>query len=293
MRSRVAQYVPSVPSGFDHRREDSQPQCSGYGAHMPFESLDIWKIHMENPVKKHFFHLPYIPKFVENPMETFKPTRISMIFAPRCSTCGSCRLRTKTGSSLDMRGFPWMSLPHRSLHHRVSVPWLALRNFGHQRGNLWFQALHFSGCSNHFKAVLECEHQTTQTACCFDTQSGSATPRRHDVGFFSRHVIPLRTSKITFAPASFKAVANCSDDHTGTASRAVFGFDLVTVTAISFAHIRFLRRLLVSEFVAGTTGIGQPSQYCSSIGTKDTTNQFKIHLSASVDYDAMDKWLMY
>ena len=223
VRSRVAQYVPSVPSGFDHRREDSHPQCSGYGAHMSFESLDIWKIHMENPVKKHFFHLPYIPKFVENPMETFKPTRISMIFAPRCSTCGSCRLRTKTGSSLDMRGFPWMSLPHRSLHHRVSVPWLALRNFGHQRGNLWFQALHFSGCSNHFKAVLECEHQTTQTACCFDTQSGSATPRRHDVGFFSRHVIPLRTSKITFAPASFKAVANCSDDHTGTASRAVFG----------------------------------------------------------------------
>ena len=208
----VQEWPNTYPLYPDSITAEKTQSPSGYGAHMSFESLDISAL------------VPKLPKFVENPMENFKATRISMIFAPRCSTCGSCRLRTKTGSSLDTRGFPWMSLPHRSLHHRVSVPWLALRNFGHQRGKLWFQAiflfLFFSGCSNHFKAVLECEHQTTQTTCCFDTQSGSATPRRW---FFSRHVIPLRTSKITFAPASFKAVANCSDDHTGTASRAVSG----------------------------------------------------------------------
>ena len=117
----------------------------------------------------------------------------------------------------------------------------------------------------HTQCVAECEHH--QTICCFeDTHSGSA--RR------PRHVIPLRTSKITFAPASFKAVANCSEDHTGTASN-VSGkrFHLVTITQPSVSPTISV----LSGFVCWPISLlPLANPHCSS--GKDKTNHFKIHL---------------
>lgn len=237
-------------------------------SHLTF-GKSAWKIHMENPL----FPLA-LPKLVENPMETFKATRISMIFRTKMLHLRIMPPRNKKTGSLDKWGFPWMSLPHRSLHHRVRVPWLA--RFEElwrpsKRETLWFQALHFVsfflGCSNHFKAVLECEHQTTQTTCCFLTPN---LAQRHDAT--TARVFFQGTSSLCARPRShlhqppsrlWQTAPTTTPARPRERKEVRFGLQFRW-------HWSTLPRLFLYWYL------------------KDTTNQF-IHLSPSVDYVPMDK----
>ena len=278
VRSGVAQYVPSVP-GFDQRRLTAPVQW----IRCPGDAYVIWVTwHLENPHGKsrwkiHFFPLPYL-NWWKIQWKASNPPGSPWSFAPRCSTCGSCRLGT-TELDLwtrgDSHGCPCLIGPSTTGYVCLGYSFEELRPSKRETLVSSYLFVSFFGCSNHFKAIClgrrTSNHSNHMLFWHPIWQRNATTPRPLRV--FSRHVIPLRTSKITFAPASFKAVANCSDDHTGTASRAVSvcspssllaQLALVKPPNIAFLHWYF----------------------------KDTTNHF-IHLSASVDYVPMDKWLMY
>ena len=158
---------------------------------------------------------------------------------PRCSTCGSCRLakrqRTEHGlgwktcwkhpPSLDIsniygtiynfghfwkilfiiiheitRGSRWMSLPHRSLHHRVRVPWptkiaLERMNSDGREGNCGFKPSMdwFKGKSTEKPWVFTIQILSLRSSDHFkmfwnvSSQSDVALPRCDMVFFKARH----------------------------------------------------------------------------------------------------------
>ncbi len=117
------------------------------------------------------------------------------------------------------------SRPHRTFNHRVGVPW----QHRHWRcfeetycmtvpiaKSFSFFILYSSWWRLLKPTIQVCPQWLCITCdekkCC--TSSIFIPPKNVDM---SRHVMPLRTSRVTLAPASFNARAKCSEDQTGTA----------------------------------------------------------------------------